>query len=310
MRRKKFLGTVMFALAGLGLLGGAAALARVGRTSAAAPSPTHIEVASRIAVVPAADPHELRVCADPNNMPFSNDRGEGFENRIAALAGRELGRRVSYYWMPQRRGFIRNTLRAGFCDVVIGLPARFTLARMTSPYYTSSYVFVSRHDRRLQLRSLDDPVLRRLRIGVQITGDDYSNPPAAQALAARALTPNLRGYTVYGDYSRRDPQREVVDAVARGDVDAAIVWGPLAGYFARREQVAIDVAPVSPAVDRFSGRFTFAIAMGVRTDDRVLHDALERVLVERRHAIQRVLREYGVPLVSGGESTSGTVPQT
>lgn len=273
---------------------------------ASAQAPTHIEVPIEVGTVPPADASELRVCSDPNNLPFSNRRGAGFENRIAELLARDAGRRLEYYWMPQRRGFVRNTLRAGFCDLIMAVPSQFELALTTRPYYTSTYVFVSRVSRRLPLGSLDDPVLRRLTIGVQITGDDYTNPPAAQALAARALAANLRGYTVYGDYSQPDPQRGIVDAVARGEIDTAIVWGPLAGYFARREPVAMAVTPVQPAVDRLSSRFVFDIAMAVRKDDRVLHDAVEQALERLRPDIRRILDDYGVPLVDPGavESTA------
>jgi len=249
---------------------------------------------------PASPP--LRVCSDPNNLPFSNERQEGFENRIAVLIARELGRTVQYYWLPQRRGFIRNALGAGLCDVVMALPAGFDRALATTPYYRSTYVFVSRRDRQLGLGSLDNPVLRRLHIGVQITGEDYENPPAMQALAARHLANQVRGYTVYGDYAHPDPQRGIVDDVARGDIDTAIVWGPLAGYYARREPVAMDVTPVMPAVDRGSGRFTFEIAMAVRGSDQALHAALEKALTHRRAAIREILRDYGVPLVEASDA--------
>jgi quinoprotein dehydrogenase-associated probable ABC transporter substrate-binding protein len=274
---------------------------------ASAQAPVHIEVPIEVGTVPPADARALRACSDPNNMPFSNERGEGFENRIAELLARDAGRRLEYYWMPQRRGFVRNTLRAGFCDLIMGVPSRFELALTTRPYYTSSYVFVSRRSQRLPLGSLDNPLLRRLTIGVQITGDDYTNPPAAEALAARGLAANVRGYTVYGDYSQRDPQRAIVDAVARGEIDAAIVWGPLAGYFARREPVAMAVTPVQPAVDRLSSRFVFDIAMAVRKDDRVLHDAVEEALERLRPDIQRILEDYGVPLVDAG-AVAAAVP--
>jgi mxaJ protein len=242
----------------------------------------------------AAEP--LRVCSDPNNMPFSNTKGEGFENKIAELLGRELGRPVTYFWSPQRRGFVRNTLSADRCDVIVGVPAGFDPVATTKPYYESSYVFVSRRSRALAVRSLDDPRLKRLRIGIQITGDDYDNPPAAQALAARHIITNVQGFTVYGDYSKPDPQRGIVDAVARGAVDLAIVWGPLAGYYARREPVAMDVVRVTPDRDGPALPFRFAIAMGVRHTDRALKTALDGIIARRAVAIRRILTSYGVPL--------------
>jgi len=238
----------------------------------------------------------LRICSDPNNMPFSNDKEQGFENAIARLVARELDRPLAYFWWPQRRGFFRNTVNAGRCDVVMGVPAELGLLQPTRPYYRSSYAFVSRRDGGRPVQSLDDPRLKTLTIGIQITGDDYNNPPAAQALAARHLIQNVRGYTVYGDYSKADPQREVVDAVADGRLDVAIVWGPLAGYYGRRETTPLDVVPVTPDRDGSSLVFAFDIAMGVRREDRALRAALDTVIGRRREEIRHILRSYGVPL--------------
>ncbi len=248
------------------------------------------------AAAPAPDAQTLRVCSDPNNMPFSNVRGEGFENKIAELVARDMGRTVTYFWSPQRRGFVRNTLSAERCDVVMGVPAHYELLQPTQPYYRSSYVFVSRGDRRLGVRSLDDPRLRTLRIGIQLTGDDYSNPPAAQAFATRHIIDNLRGYTVYGDYSKEDPQGAVVSAVARGDVDLAVVWGPQAGYFGKHAGVPMELTPVTPEREG-ALRFRFEIAMGVRRKDTALRETLDRIIVRRRADIRRILADYGVPLV-------------
>ena len=238
----------------------------------------------------------LRVCSDPNNMPFSNAKGQGFENKIAELVARDLRRPLVYFWSPQRRGFVRNTVTAGRCDVMMGVPAQSQRLQPTRAYYRSAYAFVSRRDRHLRVHSFDDARLKTLTIGIQITGDDYNNPPAAQALAARHLAENVRGYTVYGDYSRPDPQRDVVDAVADGRIDVAVVWGPLAGYYGRREPIAIDVVPVSAERDGPATVFAFDIAMGVRREDRMLCDALSAVIVRRRVEIQRILTAYGVPL--------------
>jgi mxaJ protein len=148
----------------------------------------------------------LKVCADPNNLPFTNQKLQGFENELADLVARDLHATVRYTWWPQRRGFIRNTLRAGACDVVLGIPSSFELALATRPYYRSIYVFVSRKDRGIDVRSFDDPVLKTLRIGVQMIGDDGNNAPPAHALANRGITGNVVGYTVYGDYSQPTPR--------------------------------------------------------------------------------------------------------
>jgi quinoprotein dehydrogenase-associated probable ABC transporter substrate-binding protein len=236
----------------------------------------------------------LRVCADPNNLPFSNVRGEGFENRIAELLARDLGLGgVEYTWWPQRRGFIRATLAAGACDVVMGVPADYARTANTRPYYRSTYVFVTRVDRHLRLRSFDDPRLTRLRIGLHVIGDDYANVPPAEALARRGIVGNVRGYTLYGDYSRPDPPRNLLDALARGEIDVAIAWGPLAGYFARREPVALEITPAGAVHDLLP--MAFDIAIGVRRGDSELRRALDRALVRQRTQIRKVLSGYGVP---------------
>ena len=239
----------------------------------------------------------FRVCADPNNLPYSNQRQEGFENAIAALLAGDLGQPLEYVWQPQRRGFIRTTLNAGRCDVVIGVPSGYELAETTRPYYTSTFVFVSQHARHLRLRSFDDPRLAHLVVGIQITGEGYSNPPPARAFAARRLVDNVRGFPVFGDYSDAAPQKAIIDAVAAGRVDTAVVWGPLAGYFAARSAVPLDIEPVTPAVDRFSLPFTFGMSMGVRKGDTALRLKLDAAIGRRHGDIDAMLRRFGVPLV-------------
>jgi mxaJ protein len=239
----------------------------------------------------------LRVCADPNNLPFSNVRGEGFENRIAALIAKDLGERVEYTWWAQRRGFVRNTLNAGNCDVILGVPARYEMVRTTQPYYRSTYVFVTRRDRNLHISSLDDPALRTLRVGVHLIGDDYANSPAAHSLARRGLTSNVIGYTLYGDYSKPNPPARLIEAVANKEVDVAVAWGPLAGYFAKKLSVPLDLRPVTPERDGVMA-YVFDIAMGVRRRDSTRSAALDAELARRRADIDRILGEYGVPLVS------------
>jgi mxaJ protein len=237
----------------------------------------------------------LRVCADPNNLPFSNQAGEGFENRVAVLLARDLDARIEYTWWAQRRGFVRNTLKANACDVIMGVPVGFEQALTTHAYYRSTYVFVSRRDRHLQLASLDDPRLRQLRIGVQMIGDDFNNSPPAHALSNRGMVRNVVGYSVYGDYAQPGPLAAIVDAVDRGDVDAAVVWGPAAGYFARHK--ALDLTAIAPRADSPSLPFTFAIAMGVRRGDTALRDQLDAFIARRGADIGRILDEYGVPRV-------------
>ena len=242
---------------------------------------------------PPPDVRTLRVCADPNNLPFSNSKEDGFENQIAGAIARDMGKTVHYYWYPQRRGFLRNTLLAGLCDVVIGVPASLDMVRTTRPYYRSSYVFVSRRDRRLSVTSLDDPRLRSLRIGIPITGEDYDNPPPATALAARHIIDNVHGYPVYGDYSKPHPSWGAIDAVRRGEVDIAIAWGPIAGFAARQPGVPLDVSPL-PVLDG-ALPFAFDIAMAVRRHDEPLASRLDAVIERRAADIRRILDAYGVP---------------
>jgi mxaJ protein len=248
----------------------------------------------------------LRVCADPNNLPFSNDKGEGFENKIAELAARDMGAKVEYTWWAQRRGFIRNTLNASLCDVVIGVPASFDLTAVTNPYYRSSYVFVTRRDRNLHIRSYDDPILRKLRIGVQLVGDDGANTPPVHSLGQRGIRGNLKGYLVYGDYRQPNPPARIIDGVTKGEVDVAIVWGPLAGYFAARQSVKLDITPVSPQVDLPFMPQVFDVSMGVRRQDKALRDTLDAILEREKGAIGSILDSYNVPRIGPRASASAT----
>ena len=243
---------------------------------------------------PAAHARELRVCADPNNLPFSNERGEGFENKIAELIADKLGATLSYTWWAQRRGFIRNTLNAGACDLVTGTTNGIEMLRTTLPYYRSGYAFVTRQDGP-QVSSLDDPILHKLRVGIQLVGEDGANPPPSEALARRGIIDNVRGYSVYGDYRERNPGAAIMDAVAKGDIDVAIVWGPVAGYFANRESVPLKLTLVTPQNDGPRLPMVFDINMGVRKDDPTLRDEVNAALSQLRPKIDAVLASYGVP---------------
>jgi mxaJ protein len=240
---------------------------------------------------------ELRVCADPNNLPFSNERQEGFENKIAEFIARDLGATVRYTWWAQRRGFIRNTLRARACDVVMGVPNNYDPVLATTPYYRSTYVFLYPKDRGLAIRSLDDPLLRQLRVGVHVVGDDYANPPPAHALANRQIITNVVGYSIYGNYLEGNPPARIVDAVGSGEIDVAIVWGPFAGYFAKRQPVALEILPVPPDPGLPCLPFALDISLGVRKDDTALKQELEEVLQRRQVEIRSILEDYGIPLV-------------
>jgi len=236
--------------------------------------------------VAAADP--LRVCSDPNNLPFSNKAGEGFENRIAELIAKDLGREVVYTWFPQRRGFVRNTLKAKKCDLIMGEPVGFDLAEVTAPFYRSSYVFVTKRGA-IVPTGLDDPRLAELRIGLHAIGDDYANVPPARVLAANGFVDHIVGYPLYGDYREPSPPAKLIDAVANGDVDVAIAWGPLAGYFAAKHDLV-----VTPIVSDAPG-MQFAIGLGVRHDDHARKAELERELKKLKPKIDRILADFHVP---------------
>jgi mxaJ protein len=259
-----------------------------------------------LAVALPAGARELRVCADPNNLPFSNEQGEGFENRIAHILAEDLGASLATTWWAQRRGFIRNTLKSGLCDVIPGVPANMEMLRTTEPYYRSTYVWVTRAgDGPAAPRNLDDPALRSLRIGVQLVGDDGSNTPPAHALARRGLAANLRGYTLYGDYAQPNPPARILVAVAVGELDIAAVWGPLAGYFAPRQAVPLTLAPIRPQADGPQLPMVFDISMGVRREDEALAHELDAALARNRPAIDAVLEAFGVPRLDLGRRNTG-----
>jgi quinoprotein dehydrogenase-associated probable ABC transporter substrate-binding protein len=249
-----------------------------------------------------APPDALRVCSDPNNLPFSNKKLEGFENKIAALIGREMKLKVEHTWWAQRRGFVRNTLKAGLCDLIVGMPSSSELALTTAPYYRSTYVFVSRRDRALQINSFDDAALQTLKIGVQMIGDDFTNSPPAHALTNRHIVNNVKGYSVLGDYAQPNPPARIMEAVAKGEIDVAVVWGPLAGYFAGKQSTPLALVPVHPQIDLPYLPFVYDISMGVRRGEDAFKARVEEILQRQRMEIDRILDDYGVPRV--GEASS------
>jgi mxaJ protein len=251
-----------------------------------------------------AQGRDLRVCADPNNLPFSNQRLEGFENKIAQVIADDLHATVSYTWHPQGRGFIRNTLKEKHCDLVIGVPAAYDMVLATRPYYRSTYVFVYAKSRHLELRSFDDPVLAQLKIGLDEIGQDGANTPPALTLARRGIVGNIVGFKMWDVASVENPQGRIIAAVAAGDIDVAIVWGPLGGYFAKRHPAALEVVPVSFATtDPPVFPFVYDISIGVRQGEEALKHELESVLDRRRIEIQGILEDYGVPLVAASRSS-------
>jgi mxaJ protein len=254
------------------------------------------------ATAPAVGRQAFRVCQDPNNLPFSNTRSEGIENRIAELFARDLNLPVTYYSFPQRLAFIRNTLRYKLpgeefrCDIVMGVPAGFDQVSATRPYYRSTYAMVFAAGRGLDgVRSsadflaLEPAVLRGLRIGL------YDRSPAAAWLARHQLVGQGVPYAMLNPDPQQYPGEIIERDLAAGKIDVAIVWGPIAGYFARRiEQPKMTVVPMAsePGV-----KFDYQMAMGVRYGEREWKQQIESLIDRRRADIEAILREYGVPLL-------------
>jgi mxaJ protein len=240
-----------------------------------------------------APQRELRVCADPNNLPFSNQAQQGFENKLVELIAAELHAKVTYTWWAQRRGNVRETLNEKLCDLIPGIGSSLEMLGTTRPYYRSTYVMVTRPG--LEIASFDDPKLAELKIGVQMVGDDFSNTPPAHALTRRGIIDNVRGYMIYGDYEQPSPQSPIVEAVASGEIDVAFVWGPVGGYFARQHR--LKVTPVSPRFDGPQTPMMYDVSMGVRKDDRVLKGEVEEVLAKKSAQVSAILADYGIPVV-------------
>ena len=238
---------------------------------------------------------ELRVCADPNNLPFSNDKQQGFENRIADLFAKDLGMKLTYFWFPQRSAFFRKTLNAGACDVVMGVPAGIDEASSTHPYYRSTYVFISRRNRNLRITSLDDPRLRTARIGVHVLGEQDDSLPPVHALISRGVVSNLIGFSIFGNLYEQNPSADLIKAVEDGKVDLAIAWGPLAGYFCRHSPVPLDITPIPDDPANPSLPFHFDIGVGVRAGDHSLKNLIDGELIRRQKDIQLILVQYGIP---------------
>jgi mxaJ protein len=229
---------------------------------------------------------------------------EGFENKLADLIAADLHATVKYAWFRQRRGFIRRTLQANACDLVTGIPSASEMVLPTKPYYRSTYVFVYRRNENLQLRSFDDPALRQLKIGVHAVGDDGANPPPVHALAGRGIVNNVTGFMMWDVEGVENPQGRIIEAVANRHIDVAIVWGPFGGYFAKRQKADLEVVPVSPSIEPPGIPFVFDISMAVRPGETALKAELDGVLDRRRHDIQKILDEYGIPVVGADARTS------
>ena len=243
-----------------------------------------------------ADSPSLRVCGDPDNMPFSNQKLEGFENKIATLVAAELGTTPTYFWWQHQRGLVKNTFDAETCDVVIGIPKGYDPVLWTKPYYRTAYVMAYRNDKGLHLTSLDAPELKRLRVGL------YPGTPPQEALARRNVIENvLTHYSLFfdiqGDPIER-PAKLMTDLVA-GTIDVATPWGPLAGYFAKKLNAPLELVPLE---DEPGNQLAFDISMGVKKGNQALKGRLEQVIDRRQNDIKSILEEYGVPLVASHQA--------
>jgi quinoprotein dehydrogenase-associated probable ABC transporter substrate-binding protein len=234
------------------------------------------------------DPKTFRVCADPRNLPFSDEAREGFENKLAELFARKLGEPTSYAYFPQVIGFVRNTLNALRCDVIMGVAVGDDLVQTTNPYYRTTYALVFRPDSGLDsIQSLEDPRLKGKHIGV------VAGTPPATVLVEQGLMALARPYALTVDTRVDSPTRTMVHDVATGAIDAGVLWGPIAGYYAQREKPPLLTAPLLKEQERMD----FRIAMGVRRSDQDWKRRLNRLIVDNQPEIDHILAEYGVPLL-------------
>jgi mxaJ protein len=251
-----------------------------------------------------AELKELRVCADPDNLPYSNEKLEGFENKIAALIAHDLGAKLTYTWWPHQRGLIRRTLNEERCDVLIGIPKGYDPVLWTKPYYRTAYVIAYVKDHGPEVTSLDDPVLKQIKIGVHV------NTPPHDALAERGIVgDNVVVYRLFHT-PQADPKEnlgQLIEDLLAAKIDVALVWGPFAGYYIKKRSAPLQLVPLrdgSPATP-----FTFDISMGVRKGEKALKAELEEVLDKDAAAIRMILEEYGVPLVAADAADGDPGPE-
>ncbi len=235
---------------------------------------------------------ELRICSDPGNLPFSDQKLQGFENKIAELIASDMGLRATHYWWPAQRGLVRSFLNTGRCDVLIGVPTGYDRVTFTKPYYRTAYVIAYDQTRDLTISSLDDPILKTLKIGVHV------NTPPHSALARRGiLGSQVKAYPLFFDsqYSKEDYPGRVVEELLAKEIDVAVIWGPIAGYFAKKQSAPLAMVPLEGVEARIP--FTFKISMGVRKREDELKTKLEAALKRKAPEIRQVLEDYGVPLL-------------
>jgi quinoprotein dehydrogenase-associated probable ABC transporter substrate-binding protein len=240
------------------------------------------------------DPKTLRVCADPHNMPFSTEQGEGFENKLAELFAVQLGKGLAYAWYPQAPGFVRNTLAAHRCDVLMGVPQGDDLVQVTNPYYRTAYALVLKTDSELNgVDTISDPRLHGKRIGI------VAGTPPANNMAANGLMANAKPYPLVVDTRVDSSGAAMVHDLAAGEIDAGILWGPLAGYYARAAGAEMRVVPL--VKEKSGPRLAYYISMGVRYADQDWKRLLNGKIAENQDAINKLLASFGVPLLDGND---------
>ncbi len=236
------------------------------------------------------DPKVLRVCADPRNMPFSDEQGEGFENKLAELFAEKLGKSLAYAWYPQATGFVRNTLGAHKCDVIMGFPQGNDILQSTNPYYRTSYALVFKSGAGLDgVEALSDPRLKGKRIGI------VAGTPPSNYLAANGLMATAKPYPLVIDTRVDSSAQAMMKDFADGVIDAGVLWGPMAGYYAKQANPPLQVVPLT----REAGTPTlvYRITMGVRFSDQEWKRSLNRMIEENQPAINAILLGFGVPLL-------------
>ena len=245
--------------------------------------------AAMAASAEAVDHSALRVCADPNDLPFSNDKGEGYENKIADLLAKDLGVPVQYTYYPDSVGFIRNTLRARKCDIVIGTISGNDLVQNTNPYYRSSFSLIYRKDSGITANSFDDPALQTLQIGV------IAGTPPTTVMAQKGLLVHVHSYQLLVDTRFDAPTRDLVNDVAARKIDIGILWGPIAGYYAKRQSTPLVVVPLKTADNPIP--LDYRITMGVRFNEPEWKRQINDLIRKEQPAITKILLDYGVPLI-------------